>query len=328
VQGASTSWDIFEIKTPHTKLLVDLPRRSKFYSAFEGYVSQCREYIEVLDDPRTRDEFKAREGISINKRPSVTMVAGRSIGLDRTKLHALASSRLPSLTLLTFDDLRAQLECYRLSHYGRYERAKGYGLALIVSLLPTPLPFVRNHLLDIGSNPTADRISVFIDSDNSLALVAIDSDGVEHIAKARLPLEPADFAEPHLMLLGVGVGEDFGVLSIELDGRHVAELRTQAFPFAVAPYHVIGSDMTGIASSWFQMHGYIVLNGLANLAQRTTLRDWVRRHAYGMPAVVFPGRQSLRTESHPFLGVPTDAPASVGASQRSERPAQSCASVL
>jgi len=115
VQPPSGVWEVFEITTPQATILVDRGRRSTFYATFEGYVSQCREYAEMLDDPRTREEFLEREGAKLPKNPRISIVAGRSIGLDRDKLQRLASSRVAPLAIVTFDDVRAQVEHYRTS---------------------------------------------------------------------------------------------------------------------------------------------------------------------------------------------------------------------
>ena len=47
------------------------------------------------------------------------------------------------------------------------------------------------------------------------------------------------------------MGDSFGFLGIQLDGKYQADIRVNDFPFELTCEHVLGSDWKGQAWSWF-----------------------------------------------------------------------------
>jgi hypothetical protein len=297
----STAWELFEIKTPQAAILLDRERRYKFYAEFESYVAQCREYSEALDDPRTRDAVKERYDIALHKDPIATIVSGRSSGLDREKLQALARSRIPPLEVLTYDDLRSHLEFYRVFHFGQYESAKGFGLAAVVVLCPPPRG-EYNYLLELGDSPDRDHVAFFIDPNGYLRLRVTDSTGVAHETHSQLPLEESDYGTPRLLVVGAGASETFGFLSIVMDQKYYADIRIENFPFTLHPNTVLGSNLTRTAFGHMCVAVYMILAGPPSFHQRGIIAKWAdEQHMRplsqnsSIPLIVFQGREAMRS---------------------------------
>jgi hypothetical protein len=315
VQAPNSTWEILELKTPQAAILLDRAHRSKFYAAFESYVQQCREYARAFDDPRTADTFISRYGIPIHKDLRSTIVAGRSIGLDTAKVHLLGGAIHPPVALLTYDDLRARLEHYRTFSFGEYEKAKALGLIFVLAVRRPPTAAISNHLLDVGGERDRNRVSVFVNPQGHLRLDLLDAHGARHSTRSILPLEEGDYDMPHVFVFSIGVGDDFGFLSIEVDRKYRVDIRIENFPFTVSHHYVLGSDITGAAASWMCVGAFMVLAGPPSFEQKAVVQRWADEHHIQRarqspeePWVVFGGRQSLRSENHPIASAPSGAP--------------------
>jgi hypothetical protein len=222
-------------------------------------------------------------------------------------MHELANGSFPPATVLTYDNLRAHLEQYRTFNFGDYETAVGFGLIFVVVLRRPPVSTLNNHIFDVGGNPDHDRISVFLNPQGHLRLDVLDSSGQRHSARSLLQLEGSDYDTPHVLIFSVGVGDGFGFLSIEIDRKYRADIRIENFPFAISDHYVLGSDIKGSASSWMCVASVIGTRGPPSFAQKAAVQQWADRyHIQPMienpaePWLVFTGRQSLRSQSHPY----------------------------
>jgi hypothetical protein len=256
-QRANASWEVFEIKTPQTQVLRDLERRTTFYATFEQYVSQCHEYSESFDEKSTQTAVEAAYGAHIQKRPRSIIVAGRNEGIDLDKLFAMCSRREPPVAVYTYDDVLRALEDYRTFHFGAYDKAQGFGFCGIFAL-HRPTRQSANHIFDVGVYPDRDRIAISVSADHFLKLTVWDSAGRVHEAQSVNPLDVNDYDVPSLFLFEAGVGDGFGFLSIQLDGKYHAEVRTSSFALNLSHEYVLGSDWSGKASSWFSAFEIVV----------------------------------------------------------------------
>ena len=271
-QRANGSWEVFEIKTPQARLLRDIKNRSTFYALFESYVSQCHEYSESLDEQSTRSAFNETYGVQVQKRPQSIIVAGRNEGLDSEIRFALCARRTPSVEVYTYDDVLRALENYRTFNFGAYDKAQGFGFCGIFAL-HRPTRQSTNHIFDVGVYPDRDRIAISVTADHFLKLTVWDSSGRVHEAKSNNPLGVSDYDIPTLFVFEAGIGDGFGFLSIQLDGKYHAEVRTSSFALNLSHEYVLGSDWSGKASSWFSMFRCTTFSGPPSLEIKLVYRQ-------------------------------------------------------
>lgn len=302
VQRPNSAWEIFEIKTPQASILRDRDRRSTFYATFEQYLSQCHEYAEAIDESQTRENVQREYGIRLNKRPATTLVSGRSEGLNQEKLLNLSGRRTPPITVFTFDDLRTALEAYRTFNFGKYDSAQGFSLYTELKVHRSEPRFVNNHLFDLGIQQDRDRASVFINGNGYLRLDLWDSSGHKHEVRSSEPLAPVDYDVLRFLEVEAGIGEDFGFMSIALEGRYRADIRIEAFPFSLSSEYVLGSDWSTKRPSWFSAKEIMVYGRPLTFEDKLRQRRYVlsRRENPGAgPVVVFRGNKFMYTEGHP-----------------------------
>jgi len=298
-------WDIFELKTPQTAIIHSRERRDTFYATFATYVSQCHDYSEALDPESVRAELVASTGLRVQKRPQSIIVAGRSEGLDRMEVRKLCSRLTPPVRHYTFDDVLAQLEHFRTFTFGRYEEAKGFGLHFILRLYRPPNKYTNNYIFDVGSESGRNHISVFLNPKGYLRLSVTDANGVSHDARSREPFSDEDYGVPHFLYFDAGAGPDFGFMSISIDGKYSADIKTQDFPLEISNVYALGTNSNGTGQSWMATYQIIVLSGPAGFRQKGILRDHASQRIAEIlanpeeKAVIFDGRQSLATQGHP-----------------------------
>lgn len=314
----NSSWEFIELKTSATEILRNKDRREAFYASFEGYLSQCHEYSEALDDASARRKFEEQYGIAlIQKRPSSILIAGSGELLDVGRLLRLCSRRTPPITVYTYDDLRSALLSYRTFNFGEYDSANGICVHSVIYVhKPSGAPSV-NHILDIGVQEDRDRVSIYIDEQGVVCLRVFDSDGVEHKAHSSRPLEDHFYDMPHWFLFEVGVSDRFGFISIQIDGRYYADIRINEFPFDVSHEYVIGSDWEAKAPSWISFVELAVLNRALSFEEKVKMRkhsvsagknfsaelmglNWSAYYSAGLAGrLVFKGHKWMHTARHP-----------------------------
>lgn len=305
VQLPDGGWEIFELKTPQTEIVRSRDRRATFYAAFNTYVSQCHDYSEALDPQGVRAELEKRTTTRIQKRPQAVIVAGRNEGLDRTEIRKLCSRLQPAIKHYTYDDVRSQLEHFRTFNFGRYDDAKGFGLHFILRLYPSPNKSSNNYIFDVGSEPSRNHVSVFVNPRGYLCLAVTDSNGKTHDARSHEPFRQEDFGTPHVLYFDAGVGPDFGFMSVTIDGRYSADLRIQDFPFELASSYALGTHSNGVGESWMAAYQIMVLAKPMGFREKGVLREHASQRLAEIlanpneKAVVFNGRQSLATAGHP-----------------------------
>jgi hypothetical protein len=211
--------------------------------------------------------------------------------------------------------VRARLEQYRTFSFGQYEKAVGLSLIFVLVLRHPPTSSVNNHIFDVGGHPERDRISAFVNPQGYLRLDVRDSNGLLHSARSVLPLEPNDYDTPHVVIFSVGVGDGFGFLSIEVDRKYRADIRIENFPLAATDHYVLGSDIRGTASSWMCFASLIVTARPPSFKDKATVQAWADQYHFQPlitnPAeswMVFSGRESLRSKSHPYPSAPSAPP--------------------
>lgn len=306
VQRSNGSWEIFEIKTAQTNILRDKERRATFYATFEQYLSQCHDYVEVLDEKQTRESVKTKYNIDfLQKRAISVLVAGRSEGLNLEKVFNLASRRTPPITFFTYDDVMRALEIYRTFNFGQYENAKGisiFGTYMIHKV--NGLRF-NNHLFDIGIYPDQDRIALSINKEGYLCLEVWDSKGNIHKANSKEPLSDTDYDIPLWFEFEVGINNDFSFLSIQVEYKYRVDIKINNFPFDLNFQTVVGSDWYARKYSWFSMSEHIIYSRTLTFEEKLNLR----KHAIEKRNLIYSGEEDswvefrghkwMSTEKHP-----------------------------
>lgn len=272
-QRANGSWEVFEIKTPQAQVLRDLERRTTFYATFEQYVSQCHEYSESFDEQLTRTAVEGAYGVQVQKRPQSIIVAGRNEGIDLAKLFAMCSRRNPPVAVYTYDDVLRALENFRTFNFGAYDKAQGFGFCGIFAL-HRPTRQSTNHIFDVGVYPDRDRIAISVTADHFLKLTVWDSSGDVHEAKSSNPLAITDYDVPSAFIFEVGIGDGFGFLSIQIDGKYHAEIRTSSFALNLSHEYVLGSDWSGKASSWFSVFRFFTRSVPVSFELKRVFREY------------------------------------------------------
>lgn len=305
VLAPDDGWEVFELKTPQTRVLAARDRRATFYSEFARYVAQCQEYSEAFDDEAIRTAFSVANGFAVGKRPSTIIVAGRSGGLDRERTRAIASRYHPTIRHFTFDDVREQLDSYRTFNFGQYDSARGLALFFVLQLRRPPRSYVNNHIFDVGVTPNRDHVSVFMNPAGALRLVVHDSSGRRYDAHSSEVFSNEDFERVHYLYFDVGVGDGFGFLTIEMDGRYYADLRLQDFPFVFSREYALGTNANGTGESWMDAMVIQVYDQPLGFRDKGLLRNYGSSRAQeefaepGSRRVCFNGNQFLATKGHP-----------------------------
>ena len=306
VQRPNGLWEIFEIKTVQTTILRDKERRATFYATFEQYLSQCHDYVEVLDEKQTRELVKQKYNIDfLQKRATSILVAGRSEGLNLEKVFNLASRRTPPITVFTYDDVMRALEIYRTFNFGHYENAKGASIFSTFMIHKPKGQKTNNHILDIGIYPDQDRIALSINNEGFLCLEVWDSKRNIHKAHSKESLNDTDYDMPLWFEFEVGINSEFSFLSIQIEYKYRADIRINNFPFNLTFETVLGSDWYARKYSWFSMSGLIVYSRTLTFEEKLNLRKYgieKRKLIYSGEKdswVEFRGHKWLSTEGHP-----------------------------
>jgi hypothetical protein len=301
VQSPNGEWKIFEIKTPFQSIATKHKRRPKFYQSVEGFVTQCQNYSESLDERLVREYLQDRYDISgLRKRPLSILVVGLSKTEDMEVVHTLANRRNPSLTILTYDDILRSLKRKRLFSFENYDDADGLSIYTVISLLKKPRSASVNHILDVGKKESYNRISIFINDSDHICIKVYDTDGEVWEARSHQPLSPSAYNSENLFQFEVGVNEGLGFLSIQIGWDYKIDMNIPEFPFLSPKEFVIGSNWSGQAPSWFNHKALLVLSNilpfevkkdvLATLMQGSDQLDWEDE---------FRGDGCVSTEGHP-----------------------------
>lgn len=313
------TWEIIELKTPSARILRNQSRREVFYASFEEYLSQCHEYSEAFDSLEARTQFLDEYKIDLkNTRPHSLIVAGIGDDLDVSRLFRLCSRRHPPISVYTYNDVLSALISYRTANFTPYDSAFGITVHSVLHIHKTGNSRELNHLLDIGIHRNRDRVAIFIDPQGFIRLRVWDSDGNQHNARSSRSFCEADYDVKQWFLFEVGISENFGFISMQIDGRYIADIRIENFPLKISHEYVIGSDWRGKRGSWFSVVELAVLNRALTFQEKMILRnhtifagadfpaelmdfEWSAIYSSGFGRrIEFIGHKCLRTAGHPL----------------------------
>lgn len=310
VRRPDAVWEIFELKRPDTDVLRSSERRPTFYSDMQSYISQCMEYSECCSDPRVVKSFWDVHGAALNAHPESTLVAGRSEGIDRLKVHSLLKRLTPKIRHLTYDDLVEHLQQHLVSNFAGSTAGAGLTLFACFGLLHTAM--ASECLLDVGNSPFQNRITVARYGASVLRFSVIDKHGLT----SSQDVEASRYWNDGAFVCGVHVTQtsDSALVLFEINGSYVGEVRLPVELLEIEhplPY-VIASDMEGGRCASVVIAHQVMRDPALSVVERTQLREylfeklWPEDTGRDRLGLRFDGVQFMYTEGHPILD-PTHA---------------------
>ena len=214
--------ELLDIKTPDERIVIDRPRRAKFTSAYESYISQLHDYQEYFNEAAHRKECQRLTGIDVPMSPRMVILGGRDAGLDKVLLHAHLQRRGDALQLLTYDDLRTEL----VREHSRYAAAEDLADISIFAVVcfRRGVAGRRRYFIDTADAGSQSRCSIYLDEADNLTFEVTGRDGPPLIAKTP---EGAYFEFERFYLAGFeyGASDDLTVLQVRIDDEMVSEQR-------------------------------------------------------------------------------------------------------
>lgn len=266
-------WEIVELKRANTSVLKSPERRAAFYSEMNSYVAQCQEYSERCFDSVVAKNLFDVFGVSINGAPSSIIVAGRSAGLDRLRVHGLLKRQTPKISHYTFDDVLEALHHHYVSNFSGPVDAPGLSLFAIVGLIGE-CEKGDEYLFDLGQSEEKNRISIVRRSNDVITFSVIDALSLRHLQDIRI----SDLCEKERFFCGIHVThtESFTLILLEINGSYVGQHQVSggdlAFEYPLPV--VLAADMRGM-NSGAMLLGEFIFRGLSlAIAERALMREY------------------------------------------------------
>lgn len=267
-------WEIVELKRPDTAVLKNPERRTTFYSDMNSYVAQCHEYSVRCSDSVVVADLLATHGVRMNGWPHSIIIAGRSLGLDRIKVHELIRHMTPKISHYTYDDVLDALNQHHTIKQS--EKTDSPGLTLLVNIgLSTKVTADVEYLFDLGSAKTKGRVSLVRKADDIVTFVVIDDDGLSFTQDVRL----SNHCDKDSFICGVRTAKthDASLILLEINGSYVGQHEVAGSTFTLeqsAPF-VLGADMHGSNTSVMFTGRLLYLQSEISIADRSMLREYM-----------------------------------------------------
>lgn len=313
-QRPDGTWEIIELKRQDAAVLKNPERRTVFYSDMNTYVSQCIEYAMCCSDSYVAESLLESHGVVMNTCPESVLIAGRSDGLDRLKVHSLLARNTPKVKHYTYDDVLEELnQRYSNSLSGAVNGA-GLSFYSCVSFLPMASQ-AAECLLDIGCSVNRSRIKLSRYGETLVTFSVVDDFGLRSLQDINI----ADHCDGVQFVCGVHVTHtSTSVLVLfEVNGRYVGEhkLAKGSLVLSHPVPMVVGADMTGGSFASVIIGSQLMRDPALSVIEREQLRAYlfdilwspvggnIKRQSYGL---CFGEGRFMCTEGHPFLdaGVP------------------------
>ncbi|WP_299704936.1 Shedu anti-phage system protein SduA domain-containing protein [uncultured Pontibacter sp.] len=253
VRSYNGLWEIFELKRPDTKILKNTSRRTTFYSSFEEYISQCREYAQYYFVPDNRKTIEAKYNIRIQRELLSSIVAGVDKTVDKQKVHDLLFDRGNSVKTITYDDIRNTLLSSISLQTAHISNLPGLTYSSVL-MLPNSAKGQHQFFCDFGFEKDKNRISVGTDNDSLFIKVWSDQKLVldNLVAISDTPIEYDKLFNLHFEF---GIAIDSTYLSLFIDGKLILHRSFEKISIHPSVFHFwsLGGDMFQETSS---NHGY------------------------------------------------------------------------
>ena len=222
-------WEIVELKRPDAGVLRNPERRTGFYSDMNVYVSQCLEYSERCSDSHIARSLLETYGIAVNSHPGSALIAGRSDGLDRLKVHGVLKRLTPKIRHYTYDDVLDALRQHYVSNFSGNTEGPGISIYACICLTPKTTQSVE-YLLDIGHSVARNRITLTRSGDRLVTFTVVDDAGLRFSQDINL----AHHCDEAQFVYGVHITHTAtsALVLFEVNGSYVGEHRWFLLPSA------------------------------------------------------------------------------------------------
>lgn len=302
-------WEIFELKLPDTAVLKNPDSRTAFYSDMNTYVSQCHEYSERCSDSYVAQTLLTKYGILINARPDSTLIAGRSEGLDRLKVHGLLSRCALKIRHFTYDDVLDALQQHYVSNFSGNTGGHGISIYACIYLQPKISRAVE-FLFDLGHSTTHNRISLSRFGDTQVTFLVIDDSGL----RSSQDINMADHCDGRQFFCAIHVTHTAtsALVLFEVNGTYVGQFKLAKGSLVLTHplAKVVGADMEGLHCASIVLGIHMARCPALNVVERETVREYLFYMISPTPDEEVPPQthglqfregQFMYSEGHPIL---------------------------
>lgn len=302
-------WEIVELKRPDTAVLRNPERRTGFYSDMNSYVSQCLEYSERCSDSLIAQSLLETYGITVNAHPGSTLIAGRSDGLDRLKVHGVLKRLTPKIRHYTYDDVLDALRQHYVSNFSGKTDGPGISIYACICLTPKTTQTME-YLLDIGHSVARNRITLTRSGDALVSFSVIDNAGL----RSSQDINIADHCDGAQFICGVHVTHTStsALVLFEVNGNYVGEHRLAKGGLALMhPLPIaVGTDMEGQHFACMILGNILARDPALTVVEREQIRKYLfdtlgQASDEAAPqqwhGALFGEGRFMCTEGHPFL---------------------------
>ena len=299
-------WEIIELKRPDTAVLKNPGRRTAFYSEMDSYVSQCREYSLRCSDSVVISDLLGSRGIRMNGWPHSIIIAGRTAGLDRVKVHESLRHVTPKITHYTYDDVLDALN----QHYAiRSQDAAEPGLNLFFNIGLGPKKSAGTEFIfDLGGAKTKGRISVVRRDDDVITFNVVDDDGLQFLQDIKL----SRHCDKDSFAFGLRTTRtpDSSWVLLEINGSYVCQHEVSAgssFNLENDTPFVLAADMNGDHAAEMFAGAFLYVRRSLSIMERSLVREymfedlWPRDENKEMNRVRFHSGRFMYSVGHPIL---------------------------
>lgn len=298
-------WEIVELKRPDTAVLKNPERRTTFYSDMNSYIAQCLEYSARCSDSVVKSALLNSRDIRMNDGPHSIIIAGRSSGLDRLKVHGLLRHLTPKITHYTYDDVLYSLN----QHYTiKAEDASEPGLNLFFNIgLGNKTSDDEEFIFDLGGAQAKGRVSAVRRSDDVITFIVVDDDGLRFSQDIKL----SRHCDKDAFTFGLRTAKtlDSSWIFLEINGSYVGQHEVAGNSFTLehdTPF-VLAADMYGAHTAVVFAGTHVCVRRSLSIVERSLMREWMFEKLWpqddnkGTLRIRFHAGRFMYSEGHPIL---------------------------
>jgi Domain of unknown function (DUF4263) len=300
-------WEIVELKRPDTAIIKDPERRTTFYSKMNSYISQCHEYSLRCSDSAVMSDLLSSCGIRMNGWPHSLIIAGRSAGLDRVKVHELLRHLTPKIAHYTYDDILYELNQH---HAIKSQDTTEPGLNIFFNVgLCTKTSDADEYIFDLGGAKDKGRVSVIRRSDDVINFIVINDDGLRFSQEIRL----SRHCDKNAFSLGLRTvkTKNSSWIFIEINGSYVGqhEVAANSFTLEADTPFVLSADMNGTHAANMFAGQFIYVQRALSVVELSLTREyifeelWPRDNRKKIYRLRFHKGRFLYSIGHPVLDI-------------------------
>jgi hypothetical protein len=299
-------WEIVEIKTAKELITKNIGRRPTLRSPTESYISQCKEYSTRFMDREYLKRFNERYLADCHSSPNVTLIMGRSDGLDKKTVASILSARTPHITIRTYDDVREAVH-HSLKVMGELPKAMSKGLCILFAAILHPSDTQqKTYIVDICKSNSNSRIQLYT-FENKIHLAISDQANEKYHHTTTVSELNKILNKQVNFAIQVSNENGYSRIDLIIDEEMKLSARQHAFSFDFSNEldYVLGSDQSGSEPSNMHLAGWIVLQAIPSLEDRWVLKNFINAFKNVNGEILFRefiGNKFLHTPNHPMHG--------------------------